>query len=486
MRLSYEELCGILGYTRPDSEKDTGNDVFVTSVFYDSREVQDGALFVCIKGETNDGHDYAEKAMEKGARVLLVERKLPLSLPQIVVKNSIEALGRVAHAWRKRTRAKVIGITGTCGKTTLKDMIAHVLSSSGKTAKSLRNHNNQLGMASGMLNTDGDEDFWVFELGISHPNDMDELASILEPDIGVILNVGAGHTEGLGDMGVAWYKTRLLLHLAQDGKGLVCADYPELVWKAMGTHVSPLYFFSGKEGVVDQTADKADISQSSSFAYWLSDTPEGKGRYRVFCEGTYHDIVAPVCGAYGAENVMATVLVARLLGLSIDCVIKSLPDLSLPEQRFNRKDLGSYHIIDDTYNANPLSMQRMLDAAKNIACDRPLILVLGEMRELGKESSHFHQQLGAHLAALMPKAIFWKGGEGDAVKKGYLQKGGAAPFIPVDDADDFITRFIDLEKEGLISSQGATLLFKGSRANQLEKLIASFEKAVEKGAGHVL
>ncbi len=462
-------------------------DRYATGVSYDSREVRSGDLFVCIKGEKSDGHDFAADALKKNAAILLAERPLPdVSAPTLIVKNSIEALGKIAHAWRKRTSAKVIGITGTCGKTTLKEMLGQSLSSFGKTAMSRKNHNNQLGLAWGMLNTDGDEDYWVFELGISHPGDMEELASVLLPDIGLILNVGPGHTEGLGDMGVAWHKTRLLLHLAEGGKGVLSADYPELLWKALGTHVQPLYFFSGKQGVPNVNSTATDSFQDTAFAVYKGEAPDGLGIFSVYIEGLYHEVRAPLNGEYAAENVVAAVLLMRLLDLPMEGIQSALPRATLPPQRCSRRLLGSFTLIDDTYNANPLSMERMLKAAKSQAGEAPFYCVLGEMRELGKDASSLHRDIGTLLAKIGPSAVFWKGGEGDAVLDGFKAGGGQAPFVFISDPGEFMNEVRSLAATSQMDPvRGGTILFKGSRANALEKFVDAFSSMIE-GEGHVL
>ena len=206
----------------------------VTAVATDSRAAVPGSLFVCIPGERVDGHDFAESAADRGACAVLAQHPLPAfaekrpGVPVLLVEDSVKALGQVAHAWRRTFAGKVVGLTGTAGKTTVKEVLASVLSLAGKTAKTEMNHNNQIGMPMAMLAADGGERFWVMEAGISHAGDMDELGAVMEPDLAIVLNAGTGHTEGLGREGVAWHKTRLFTHLSPAGKAMASADYPEL------------------------------------------------------------------------------------------------------------------------------------------------------------------------------------------------------------------------------------------------------------------
>ncbi|MDE7065497.1 MAG: UDP-N-acetylmuramoylalanyl-D-glutamyl-2, 6-diaminopimelate--D-alanyl-D-alanine ligase, partial [Desulfovibrionaceae bacterium] len=178
----------------------------VTGVARDNRDIVPGDLFVCIPGERVDGHDFAMAAVQAGAAAVLARRELPEvppSVPVLRVDDTVKALGRLAAAWRMRTRAKVVGITGTAGKTTVKEVLAQVLSVQGPTERTAKNHNNQIGLPLSILNAAEDAAFWVMEAGISHAQDMEELAPVLRPDIGLVLNAGAGHTAGLGGRGVA-------------------------------------------------------------------------------------------------------------------------------------------------------------------------------------------------------------------------------------------------------------------------------------------
>ncbi len=429
----------------------------------DSREAAPGALFVCVPGARVDGHDFAASAVERGAGAVLASRPLPevaaLGVPVLVVPDSVKALGRLAAHWRDRTAAKVVCVTGTAGKTTLKEALAAILAVRGKTAKTPLNHNNQIGMPCAVLDTDGDEAFWVMEAGISHEGDMDELAAILRPDLAVILNVGPGHTEGLGGKGVAWHKARLLAHLAPEGTALVSADYADLVAEAQASGAKPVYF----------TAAGADTPYSARM-------DEMAGNFHLELAGKGLAAATPFHGAFGAENAIAAAAAAHLLGLSEDEIRRGFAEAPLPPQRSARKELGPWRVIDDTYNANPLSMRRMLEAAAEEArgTGLPLVAVLGEMGELGAESAKHHEDLGRLLGRLGVDAIYWKGGHGEDVRAGLAEAPHAAPiWTPVTGPEDFVRAW----ETAAPFPQGAVVLFKGSRVNRLEELLAALEKA---------
>lgn len=459
--MTISEMAAVLGL---DARELAGReDRVLTSAVTDSREARPGALFVCVPGARVDGHDFAVSAVERGAGGVLASRPLPdvtaLGVPVLVVPDTVRALGRLASHWRDRTSARVVCVTGTAGKTTLKETLAAVLAVHGKTARTPLNHNNQIGMPCAVLDTDGDEAFWVMEAGISHEGDMDELASILRPDLALILNVGPGHTEGLGGRGVAWHKTRLLTHLAPGGAALVSADYADLVAEARATGARPLFF----------SAAGAEASYTGAMI------DGGSGRCRLELAGETFEAETPFRGAFGAENAVAAAAAAHLLGLEAAEICRGLAAVTLPPQRCVHKRLGPWRVIDDTYNANPLSMRRMLEAAAAEAARAglPLVAVLGEMGELGAESGQHHEELGRLLGRLDVAAVFWKGGHGADVKAGLdaVPHTAGDRWTPVTGPEDFLRAWVKQgERPG-----GGVLLFKGSRANRLEALLAALE-----------
>ena len=464
MRLSYNEIAECLGLL-PCADNPE-----LTCAVTDSRQTFPGSLFVCIPGSRADGHAFASMAVDRGAAALLVSADVAESrVPVLRVADTVRALGRIAALWRTRTRARVVGVTGTAGKTTVKEVLSGVLSVRGRTAQNAMNYNNQIGMPRSVLEADGQEDFWVMELGISHDGDMDELASVLRPDMGLIVNAGTGHAEGLGAKGVAWHKARLLAHLADCGEGLVCADYPDLVREAQATGAK-LHLFS---------AAGQEAAYCASYIGPVGgeddpDAPESpKGRYALWLGGTRHEVVAPFRGAYGAENVAATGAAAFLLGLSPEEIATGFRQAHLPPQRFSQRRWGAWLLMDDTYNANPLSMRRMLAAAAEMAGGRHFVAVLGEMLELGCQAESEHYLLGRNLAELKPSAVFWKGGQGAAVRLGLSEGGYQGPWMEVTAAPDFLHAWSEMQGS-VLSGSGGVVLFKGSRSTRVEDFLEIF------------
>ena len=441
-----------------------------TGAAIDSREVTPGCLFFCFRGERVDGHDFAVDAAKNGALAIIAERNpfvdaqgnVPHGMPPVLVVPDVTlALQRLAKSHRETSLAKVVGITGTAGKTSVKDVLVQVLASHAQTSCNRKNFNNGIGLPLSMLNASAEASFWVMEVGISQPHDMDELGQLLEPDIALVLNVGEGHTEGLGDKGVAHYKSRLFRYVEKGGTVLYNADYPELV-----AEVAALEGFLLSKSIVTQAFS---ASEGKAF-YCASFLPEQPGQYVLHVEGRRVDVSAPFMGPYGAENVAAIYAVAKLLGLQTETVVKGLSLATLPEQRFTQRQVGPFTLVDDSYNANPLSMGRMIEAAtlmaKNTAV--PLVLVLGEMGELGSVGCSAHEALGKAIAASGACLVFWKGGYGESVRAGLKQGGFQGHFYPVLGGQDFFALLEELELEH------GVFLFKGSRMNRLERLVEVF------------
>jgi UDP-N-acetylmuramoyl-tripeptide--D-alanyl-D-alanine ligase len=433
----------------------------------DSRAVAPGDLFFCFRGSRADGHDFAPAAARAGACAIIAERDpfaghpMPEEAPPVFLVPGVGAALRRLAAWRReRVGARVVGLTGSAGKTTLKEVLAQVLAGHGRTERSLLNQNNGIGLPLNLLNASAEASFWVMEAGISRPGDMDELASILRPDIGLILNAGQAHLEGLGDKGAAHYKAKLFLHIREQGLGLYSLDYPDLE-QAVLEH----------RGILEERRVRLESFSAFSERADFRAVPEGlPGRYRVFAGGLEYSLETPFRGEMGAENVAAVVAAASCLGLEPEEIRRGLCSAVLPERRFARVRCGNFLLLDDSYNANPLSARRMLEAAREMAAEEalPLILVMGGMEELGMEAESAHEELGRRMAGADPCLVFWKGGHEEAVRSGLGAGGYRGRLISVADARDFAAQF------GALGPQNGLVLFKASRAQHLEDLVETF------------
>ena len=436
----------------------------------DTRTVRPGDLFACIRGKNVDGHDFARQAADAGAAAVLADRQDTAEIsgivPVLLADDVVKALGRLGRDMRAAFQGTLVAVTGTAGKTTLKENLASILSREAPTAKSRLNLNTQIGIPVSMMDAAGDERFWVFEAGISKPDDMDDLGSLLQPDFAVILNVGAAHTEGLGERGVAWHKARLLRYLRPGGPALVCADYPDLVREAAAIRPD-LTLFSAKN---------ADAPYTGRYAGADAD---GKGMYELSLRGETITVRSRMVGSYGAESLIAAAAAAHMLGAAPERIAAALADAPDLKRRFVRTEirdgeLAGWTLIDDSYNSNPLATERMLESAAEIAAGRPLYCVLGEMRELGQLADREHAGLGRKLAAHAPRAVFWAGGHAEDVLMGLRSGGSNAAFVSADDPRDFISGLRNLLPDG---TRPGVIFFKASLSVDLARHVKAFREA---------
>ncbi len=474
MKLSLAAIADAMGAV---GDLGTLENVVPKGIQTDSRLLGPGELFVCIAGENFDGHNFACQAVEKGA-VAVVGSQPPglgcpekLGVPYLMVPDTVTALGRLARRVRNEAAAQVVVVTGTAGKTTVKEMLAQILSRVGTTCKNHLNLNNRLGLPRSIFEADPDAAFWVLEAGINLEGEMDELGAASGPDLAVIVNVGPGHLEGLGDVdGVARNKCRLLAHLTEHGRGLINLDYPELVSAAfsleprcIGFSAKPLE--NGEAGKLKGLA--------RYHGEYAGQDEQGKSRFVVDLDGETIDVCLDVPGPLMAENVTAAAAAAHLLGVEADTIAAGLAAVEYPQQRFARREAGSWLVVDDSYNANPLSMGRALASARAAAGEKPLVCVMGEMRELGAKASEAHEALGREMAAVKPTAVFWKGGEYDAIRSGLASGGYDGKVTQVSGAEDFMNAWRSLSMDDV---PGGVVLFKGSRSIRMEQLAQAFIK----------
>jgi UDP-N-acetylmuramoyl-tripeptide--D-alanyl-D-alanine ligase len=449
-----------------------------TGAQIDSRNTQPGNLFFCLPGEHADGHDFAFDAARAGAIAIVASRNpwsgkagdaADLILPPVFLVDDVRrALARVAKCHRETCLARVIGITGTAGKTSVKEVLAQVLEMRGRTERNPLNLNNQIGLPVSMLNASADASFWVMEMGISEDGDMDELGEILHPDVGVILNVGDGHVSGLGELGVAVHKARLLDYIQPGGAAVISTDYADLN-RQVDERLSAL----SRRGV--QVLRFSHLSNNDVFARaaYVGSGAEG-GIYKVWTKDFHFEVNTPFRGDFGSENVAAIAAVAIKLGLSQEAISEGFASARLPEQRFRAECYPRCTLLDDSYNANPLSSSRMLQAARSMADEygQSLVLVMGEMLELGPKAESAHEALGENMAAVKPEMVFWKGGQADAIARGLRKGGYSGQLYPLSGAQEFDLLLEESDLDNVL------VLFKGSRGNKLERLVAVFREKV--------
>jgi len=456
MRLTLGE---IMAATQAEADIRTRVDAVFDLVTIDSRQARPGALFCCLKGERADGHDFAAQAVERGSQAVLADRPLPElegRASVLQVRDVLVAMGLLARHWRRRTRAVVAALSGSAGKTTAKELLASIAERMAPSIKNPGNFNNQLGLPLSILAAGEEHRLWVLELGISRPGDMEELGAICEPDVAVVHNIGPAHLEGLGSIeGVGRAKAALFHFLRPGGAALANRDYPEL-WAA-AVELRP--------DVLAMSTRDRDVPFFCSFT---GCGPDGRGLYRLNLQGQKLDVALSCHGGHLAENVLAAAAAASVLGADSRQIMEGLAAAELPSRRFDVRRLGSLAVIDDTYNANPLSMAAAIESARALAGKGPLVLVLGEMGELGPGADQAHQDLGECIARGGCDLLVFKGGAAGHVERGLRSAGYSGRFERVDTPEDFegLAREMDID-EGAV-------LFKGSRSQRMEDFLERF------------
>ncbi len=397
IELSLQQATEVTGGTL--TQKDCESTVF-QGVSIDTRTLQDGELYVAIRGESHDGHQFLPEAQAHGAVGAILERHgvelLPDALPGVVVPDSHQALIDLAIAHRKSMTTETAGITGSVGKTTVKELTRHLLEHSGATAHaSAGNLNNLYGLPLSILQMDESAQYGVFELGISTPGEMSRLAPILQPRVGVITNISATHVEALGSIsGVLSEKVRLFENLADGGTAVVDGGDSELLNATRALCDKVLTFAVATKKSLHSC--KADIVASGV-------TVDSTTGYVSFeCEGQW--VRLPMFGAEQVSNALCAVATCRALGAKVD--MRSLETFSsdVMALRGSRRKIAGVDVIVDCYNANPTSMRAGLKTFVSLKPGEQgarKIVALGDMLELGSIESEEHLALGRYLMSLL-------------------------------------------------------------------------------------
>ncbi|MDV5355213.1 UDP-N-acetylmuramoyl-tripeptide--D-alanyl-D-alanine ligase [Enterobacter asburiae] len=358
-----------------------GQDVTIDAVTSDTRKLTPGCLFVALKGERFDAHDFAEQAKAGGAGALLVSRKLNTDLPQLVVSDTRQAFGELAAWVRQQVPTRVVALTGSSGKTSVKEMTAAILSECGNTLYTAGNLNNDIGVPMTLLRLTTEHQYAVIELGANHQGEIAWTVSLTRPEAALVNNLAAAHLEGFGSLaGVAKAKGEIYTGLPANGIAILNADNNDwLNWQSI-IGDRKVWRFSPNAANSDFTATNVHITSHGT--EFTLQTPTGNA-----------DVILPLPGRHNIANALAATALAMAVGASLDAVKKGLAKLKAVPGRLFPVRLGENQLLlDDTYNANVGSMT----AAAHVLAEMPgyRVMVVGDMAELGDESEACHVQVG--------------------------------------------------------------------------------------------
>ena len=361
---------------------DSDKNIEITSVERDSRQIKDGSLFLAIRGERVDGHDYIEKCFASGA-VCAVCEKAPdnATKPYILVDSTLEAVKKIAKAYRQKFDIPVVGVSGSVGKTSTKEMLYAVLSQKYKTHKTQGNLNNELGVPLTLLSMPEDTQAAVIEMGISDFGEMTRLSEMVQPTICVLTIIGCCHLENLGDRdGVLKAKTEMFKNAAENAEYILNGDDDKLYSVTEVNGKTPVYF--------------GFASDNDYYAEDIENNGEGGISCTLCFDNTRLNVTIPAIGSYMVSNALAAVAAGKLLGLSDEQLVNGVQSYKTVGSRANVINTGKIRIIDDCYNANPTSVKASLDTLVNFSGRK--VAILGDMKELGADELKLHLETGKY------------------------------------------------------------------------------------------
>ncbi len=433
------------------------HDAIAEGYSIDTRTLSPGELFFAIKGERLDGHDFVEAALAAGAVAAVVERtqlaRYADSSKLIAVADSTLALQHLGAAVRRLWGKKLIAVTGSAGKTTTKECIAHVLGAQFHVLKSLGNLNNHFGLPMQLLRLEPQHEIAIIEMGMSHAGEIATLAKLAAPDEGVVTNVGLAHLESFGTQaGIARAKYELIESLPAGGHAFLNADDPYASQFGRDFHGTVTLF--GIEHPADYRA--VDVELRGVLG----------SEFDIVGPGFRERAVMPLIGRHNVLNALAAVAVAAEHGVSPSDAVARLASLSAGDKRGEVREASGAILINDCYNSNPQALDSMVAALAQTPAKRRIVIA-GEMLELGPSAPELHRECGRKMALNKVDYVVGVRGNGELIAEGAASSGVAAEFVETpEQAGEWLARNL---------REGDAVLLKGSRGVGLERALAVFE-----------
>jgi len=439
-----------------------GDDVSFATVSTDTRTLSGRPLFVALRGENFDAHDYLDQAAKGGAVAAMVERITDAPLPQLLVDDARLGLGRLAAAWRRQSDVTVVAVTGSNGKTTLKEMILRILQRQGGSVLATEgNLNNDIGLPLTLLRLQ-DEPKAVVEMGANHAGEIAYLSEIAQPDVAVLNNAGCAHLEGFGSLeGVARAKAEIITGLKQGGRFIYNADSPWAdLWRRLSTNNERIGFgLSANADVRSSGSAKMEWTETGFVSRFPVETPNGDFEAKL-----------KLAGEHNRMNALAAVATAVSLGVGLEDIKQGLASLEPVKGRLHVTKVDGFYLVDDSYNANPDSVEAAMEVLRSGPGHR--FLVLGDLAELGDTATELHQSLGEKAKQIGIEHLYAVGKLSAHTVKGF---GAGGRHFPTHEA--LLETLVEkLEDECVV-------LVKGSRSAGMERIVAALTCTSQQGAG---
>ena len=418
-----------------------GSDRTIDSISIDTRTIKEGQLFVALQGENFDGHDFIRHC-EDIATGAMLSKKMDVNCSQVLVGNTFNGLNNAALNWRKTLNIPIVALTGSNGKTTVKEMITSILSVSANVSATVGNLNNHIGVPLTLLSIREKHDYAVIEVGANHPGEITMLSKLTSPDVALITNAASAHLEGFGDIqGVAKAKAEIFKFLNPNGVAVINSDDKFAnYWSDIVSDINQISF--GMEKNADVTA--VELPQ---------------GRIEITYKNKSITLSLLLRGKHNTYNALAATAVCLALGISLENIKLGLEKVKTTEGRLNfKKGIQGSCVIDDTYNANPDSLKAGIDVLKS--CPGRHWLVLGDMAELGEQTEDIHYVLGEHLKEEGIEKVFALGQASTETIRAFGE--GGQHFEDPDSLFEEILLHID---------SSVNILVKGSRFMRLENIV---------------
>lgn len=428
------------------------SDIEVSSISTDTRTIEKGSVFIALKGKNFDGHDYAKRAMELGALAVVTERAVE-DAECIIVDSTQEALLDAASYYRDKFCIKLVGITGSVGKTTTKEFVSLVMSKKFKTLKTQKNFNNEIGLPMTLFNLSNEHEAAVIEMGMSNPGEISRLSLTAKPNICLITNIGYSHIENLGSQENILKAKLEILDGADETAPLILSKDDKFLKSVQVREGRKLVFYS--------------ISDSSADVYASEIKTIGeKIEFKINCDGKAYSAVINCLGEHNVKNALAAFCVGREYNISPEDMIDAIAEFVPEGIRQGTSDINGVKIIADCYNSSPDSAKSALHTLSQIESKGKKIAVLGDMLELGKISRELHRTVGEAVAENGIDTLLCFGEMSEYYVKGAVKKG-----FDEKNAKVFMSKSELAEYLNNIMKKGDAVLFKASRGMKFEEII---------------